>query len=66
MQVEIVGFRLRFLRDNLNLTVLGMRVGDTRLLGVAHAVRQQYLVAARIAQYPHAVRGFFLVEAMAC
>ena len=49
MQVEIVGFRLLFLRDNLKLTVLGMRVGDTRLVGVSHAVRQQYLVAARIA-----------------
>ena len=48
MQVEIVGFRLLFLRDNLKLTVLGVWVGDTRLVGVSHAIRQQYLIAARL------------------
>ena len=65
MQVEIVRFRLFLLRDNLKLAVLRVGVGDTRLVGVTHAVGEQYLVAARVAQDTHAVRGLLLAQAPA-
>ena len=41
--------------QDLEVTVFGMRIGDTRRIGRTSSVGDEYLIACALAQHPHAV-----------